>query len=162
MAGKQHTYSVKVVWTGNTGTGTFSARSYTRDYDIMAPGKPTIEGSSNPSFRGDPARWNPEDLLLASLSACHKLWFLGLCAQAGIVVTAYEDHATGEMEEERTGAGQFTSVTLHPHVTLSTTSDAEKALDLHHKAHDMCFIARSVNFPVMNEPVIVHEGKQDA
>ena len=114
MAGKQHTYSVKVVWTGNTGSGTSSARGYTRDYDIMAPGKPTIEGSSDPSFRGDPTRWNPEELLLASLSACHKLWFLGLCAQAGIVVTAYEDHATGEMEEDRTGAGQFTSVTLHP------------------------------------------------
>ncbi len=96
---------MKVVWTGNTGTGTSSARSYTRNYDITAPGKPRIEGSSDPSFRGDPARWNPEDLLLASLSACHKLWFLGLCAQAGIVVTAYEDQATGEMEEERTGGG---------------------------------------------------------
>ncbi|WP_456306060.1 OsmC family protein [Gluconobacter cerinus] len=79
-----------------------------------------------------------------------------------MVVTAYEDQATGEMEEERTGAGQFTSVTLHPRVILSATSGAEKALELHHKAHDMCFIARSVNFPVMNEPVIVHEGEQGA
>lgn len=142
---------------GNTGTGTKIYRGYERAYDISAAGKPTIAGSSDPAFRGDPSRWNPEDLLVASLSACHKLWFLGLCSQAGVVVTAYEDAAEGCMVEEANGAGQFTSVALRPHVTISADSDEARAMELHHKAHTMCFIARSVNFPVTNEPTIIRE-----
>jgi organic hydroperoxide reductase OsmC/OhrA len=154
MGGKQHHYKVQVVWTGNEGDGTASFRSYRRDHDLRAPGKPPIPGSSDPGFRGDPARWNPEELLVASLSACHKLWYLGLCAQAGIVVTAYEDEAEGSMVEEAGGAGQFTEVTLRPRVTIATPAGIEAARNLHAKAHEMCFIARSVNFPVACEPVI--------
>lgn len=157
MADKQHKYVVRVIWTGNSGTGTESHRGYERAHDISADGKPTIAASSDPAFRGDSARWNPEELLVASLSACHKLWYLGLCAQAGVVVTAYEDAAEGIMIEEGTGVGQFTSVTLHPHVTISATSDEMKATKLHRQAHAMCFIARSVNFPVTNLPTIVRE-----
>ena len=157
MANKQHQYAVRVIWTGNTGTGTESYRGYERAHDIRAAGKPTIAASSDPSFRGDNSRWNPEELLVASLSACHKLWYLGLCSQAGIVVTAYEDAAEGSMVEEGDGAGQFTSVTLRPHVTISTASDEAKAIELHHQAHTMCFIARSVNFTVTNEPTIARE-----
>ncbi len=89
MAEKQHVYAVKVSWPGNEGDGTASYQAYSRAHRVSATGKPDIEGSSDPSFRGDPAKWNPEELLLASLSACHKLWYLGLCAQAGIIVTAY-------------------------------------------------------------------------
>lgn len=155
MADKTYRYAVKVIWTGNIGTGTETYRGYARAHDIAADGKPTIAGSSDPAFRGDPARWNPEELLVASLSACHKLWFLGLCAQAGIVVTAYEDAAEGEMTEEPDGAGQFTSVILRPHVTISATSDEAQAMALHHQAHAMCFIARSVNFPVTTIPTII-------
>jgi len=154
---KQHRYEVQVVWTGNAGDGTASWRGYRRDHEIRAAGKPAIDGSSDPAFRGDPARWNPEELLVASLSACHKLWYLGLCAQAGIVVTAYEDAAEGVMAEETGGAGQFTAVTLRPRVTITAQDGLQKALDLHHKAHEMCFIARSVNFPVACEPVVTVE-----
>ena len=150
MADKQHHYAVNVSWTGNLGTGTASYRGYSRDHVIQAQGKAQIAGSSDPAFRGDPARWNPEELLVASLSACHKLWYLGLCAEAGIVVLAYEDDAEGEMVEEHSGAGQFSSVTLRPRVTLAAGSDLDKARELHHLAHQKCFIARSVNFPVVH------------
>lgn len=155
MSGKEHHYAVTVTWTGNQGSGTSAYRAYSRDHLISAGDKPAIPGSSDPSFRGDPARWNPEDLLVASLAACHKLWYLGLCAAAGIVVTDYEDRAEGWMLEEAGGAGQFTRVLLRPRVTLAPGADREKAAHLHHEAHDMCFIARSVNFPVEAEPEFV-------
>ena len=154
MAGREHRYKVTIVWTGNEGEGTATYRGYSRAHQILAEGKPTIEGSSDPSFRGDATRWNPEDLLVASLSACHKLWYLGLCAQAGIVVTAYEDEAEGIMVEEPGGAGQFASVTLRPRVRIAAEDGLRAARNLHERAHEMCFIARSVNFPVTCEPVV--------
>ena len=155
MTEKQHHYAVTVTWTGNQGSGTASYRGYSRDHRIEAEGKAPIDGSSDPAFRGDPQRWNPEELLLASLSACHKLWYLGLCAEAGIVVQAYVDKAEGEMVEEANGAGQFTSVTLRPQVTLAAGTDLEQARTLHHLAHQKCFIARSVNFAVEHEPELL-------
>jgi organic hydroperoxide reductase OsmC/OhrA len=155
MSGKTHGYEVRVVWTGNDGTGTRTYRGYRRDHQIAAPGKAPIAGSSDPAFRGDPARWNPEELLVASLSACHKLWYLGLCSQSGVNVLSYEDDARGVMTEEPGGAGQFTAVMLRPRVVIDAASDAALARDLHRKAHAMCFIARSVNFPVEAEPEIV-------
>lgn len=161
MTEKTHHYDVHVRWTGNTGNGTSTYAGYERAYEISAPGKPIIAGSSDPSFRGDKQCWNPEELLVASLSACHKLWYLGLCAQAGIVVTAYEDIAAGAMHEEPNGAGQFSEVVLKPRVTISAHCDEAKALAMHHKAHEMCFIARSMNFPVRHEPLIIKE-KSDA
>ena len=149
---KHHTYRARIAWTGNEGTGTSSYRGYSRAHEITAPGKPAIPGSSDPSFRGDATRWNPEELLLASASACHKLWYLGLCAQAGIVVVAYEDDAEGVMVEEASGAGQFISMTLRPKVTLAAGADLHAVEHLHHRAHEMCFIARSLNFPITIEP----------
>lgn len=148
MADKTHEYQVQVTWTGNEGTGTSSYRGYSRAHVISAGGKKAIEGSSDPSFRGDPTRWNPEELLLASLSACHKLWYLGLCAEAGVAVLEYEDNAEGTMLEESHGAGQFTSVVLRPKVVLAAGADLAKAESLHRVAHEKCFIARSVNFAV--------------
>ena len=145
---KKHKYLVHISWTGNQGSGTANYQGYSRAHEIAAPGKPVIVGSSDPSFRGDATRWNPEELLLGSASACHKLWYLGLCAQAGIVVLSYVDTAEGLMVEEASGAGQFTSITLKPKVTLALGADVETANRLHHKAHEMCFIARSLNFPV--------------
>jgi organic hydroperoxide reductase OsmC/OhrA len=150
---KQHSYGVRVTWTGNQGTGTATYRGYSRAHEIAAPGKPVIAGSSDPGFRGDATRWNPEELLLASASACHKLWYLALCAQAGIVVISYEDDAEGFMTEETSGAGQFTSMILKPKVTLAAGANVQAAESLHHKAHEMCFIARSLNFPIEIEPV---------
>jgi organic hydroperoxide reductase OsmC/OhrA len=150
---KTHRYAVAVEWTGNTGTGTSGYRSYERRYEISAgTQKPAIPGSSDPVFRGDPARWNPEELLVAALSACHKLSYLHLCADAGVVVIAYVDHAEGVMEEARDGSGRFQRVILRPRVTVASGSDTVKARELHHEAHSKCFIANSVNFPVELEP----------
>jgi organic hydroperoxide reductase OsmC/OhrA len=153
---RRHTYTADVVWTGNRGEGTSSYRAYGRDHEIRSEGKAPILGSSDPHFRGDAARWNPEETLVASLSACHQLWYLHLCAVAGVVVTAYEDRAEGVMLEEDDGAGQFERVTLRPRVTITAASDAALAARLHHDAHAKCFVARSVNFEVACEPAIVH------
>jgi organic hydroperoxide reductase OsmC/OhrA len=153
--GREHKYSVTVRWTGNTGTGTSGYRSYERAHEISAEGKPAIAASSDPVFRGDPARWNPEELLVAALSGCHQLSYLHLCAVAGIVVVDYVDHAEGVMATTPEGAGQFVRVVLHPKVTVAAGNDVAKAKELHHEAHAMCFIARSVNFPVEAEAEIV-------
>jgi organic hydroperoxide reductase OsmC/OhrA len=152
--GRRHSYNVTVTWTGNTGAGTSGYRDYARSHEISSAGKAIIAGSSDPAFHGDRSRWSPEDLLVASLSACHKLWYLHLCADAGVVVEAYTDEAVGVMEESVDGGGQFVEVVLRPRVKLALGSDEAKALALHHDAHAKCFIARSVNFPVKCEPVI--------
>lgn len=152
---KKHHYDVTITWTGNTGSGTSGYREYERQHEISAgPGKPPIPGSSDPTFRGDASRWNPEDLLVASLSACHQLWYLHLCAEAGIVVVSYIDHAEGVMEETPDGSGRFERVVLRPQIKVTPGSDIEKARALHHKAHAKCFIANSVNFPVQHEAEI--------
>lgn len=151
---RNHRYEVELIWTGNQGTGTSGYTAYARDCEIRALGKPVILGSSDPAFRGDTARWNPEELLVASLSACHQLWYLHLCADAGVVVTAYEDNPLGILIEEDTGEGQFESIALRPRVTISAGSDPDLAKRLHHAAHAKCFIARSVSFPVTLEPAI--------
>ncbi|MGA7328155.1 MAG: OsmC family protein [Rhodomicrobium sp.] len=153
-SGKEHHYQTIVTWTGNTGAGTANYRSYERSHEIEAIGKAKILGSADPAFRGDATRWNPEDLLVASLSACHKLWYLHLCALAGIVVVSYVDNAEGTMVEDDAKGGYFTSVKLRPAVNISSGSDPEKAKALHHDAHAKCYIANSVNFSVEHEPVI--------
>jgi organic hydroperoxide reductase OsmC/OhrA len=145
---KQHQYAVNIAWTGNEGTGTQSYASYRRDHQISAAGKPPIPGSSDPAFRGDRARYNPEELLVASLSGCHMLWYLHLCAINGIVVLEYRDEASGTLQEESDGGGAFVRVLLKPRVTLAKGGNRDQALALHEKAHHLCFIARSVAFPV--------------
>ena len=150
-----HRYGLHVVWTGNTGTGTSGYADYRRDTVITAGAKVELSGSSDPSFRGDPERWNPEELLLASLSQCHLLWYLDLAARAGVVVTDYVDDPTATMVVNTGGSGQFERVVLRPSVTIADPDGRDAALRLHSKAHEMCFIARSVNFPVDYEPVII-------
>lgn len=150
-----HTYETTVTWTGNRGTGTSGYRDYDRSCDLAAPGRPVIPASSDPLFRGDPTRWNPEQLLVASLSQCHLLWYLHLAAEAGVVVTSYVDEAVGTMTEQPGGAGQFTEVVLRPRVTVADPAMIPVAESLHERAHELCFIARSVNFPVRHEPVTV-------
>lgn len=152
--GKQHAYETVVTWTGNRGTGTSSYRDYGRDHDVTAEGRSAIAGSSDPGFRGDPSRWNPEQLLVVSVSQCHMLWYLHLCAVGGVVVESYVDHAVGTMAEDPDGSGRFTSVTLRPAITVASADMAAKALALHEEANRMCFIANSVSFPVHHEPVI--------
>jgi organic hydroperoxide reductase OsmC/OhrA len=152
---KHHAYQLQVCWTGNHGEGTKSYKSYGRDYAIESTGKPRIEGSSDPAFRGDANRYNPEELLVASLSSCHMLWYLHLCSVNGVVVLGYEDLASGTMEESGDGSGTFVWVELNPAVTIASGSDPAKALALHEEAHRNCFIAKSVNFPVRIVPRIV-------
>lgn len=144
---KIHQYSTKLVWTGNKGAGTSGYRSYSRDHSISVDSKPTILACSDPAFMGDASRHNPEDFLVASLSSCHMLWYLHLCADAGVVVVNYDDEATGVMKENENG-GSFVEVTLHPTVVVQEKSMMEKAQALHADAHSKCFIANSVNFPV--------------
>lgn len=155
---RSHQYRTTVEWTGNLGQGTASYKAYSRDHRITAPGRPDLAGSSDPAFRGDASRYNPEDLLVASLSSCHMLWYLHLCASAGITLLAYRDDAEGTMEEAADGGGRFVSATLRPVARLAPGSDAERALALHHEAHRLCFIANSVNFPVAVEPRVDDPG----
>ena len=151
--GKNHNYQLTIQWTGNTGQGTANYHSYERSHIISAAGKPDIAASSDPSFRGDKAKYNPEEMLVASLAACHMLWYLHLCAEAGIVVVDYVDNATGMMKETANGGGHFTEVTLYPTVTITDKTMSEKANALHKKANELCYIANSVNFPVHHTPV---------
>lgn len=153
MAHGEHTYRVRVQWTGNRGSGTSGYREYGREHIISAAPKPDIAGSSDAKFRGHAERWNPEDLLVASASACHKLWYLHLCADAGIAVQSYVDEAIGTMVEGP-GEGRFTRIVLHPHVVIRAGDDRERAAQLHHEAHAKCYVANSVNFPIECEPVI--------
>jgi organic hydroperoxide reductase OsmC/OhrA len=153
MAHGEHKYQVTVEWTGNKGSGTSGYRDYGREHVIRSGGKPDIPGSSDPAFLGDAARWNPEDLLVAAACACHKLWYLHLCADAGIAVLAYLDDAQGTMVDSPQ-EGRFTQIVLRPRVTIRAQDDAELAERLHHTAHEKCYIANSLNFPIRCEPVI--------
>jgi organic hydroperoxide reductase OsmC/OhrA len=149
----QHSYAVAVEWQGNRGTGTSDYRAYGREVLVKAEGKPDIEGSADRAFHGNRERWNPEDMLLAALSQCHLLSYLHVAATHGIVVTAYTDAASGIMEQTADGGGHFVSATLRPIVTISA-GDPELAQRLHGEASAKCFIAASVNFPVLHEPTI--------
>ncbi|MFT4031457.1 MAG: OsmC family protein [Siphonobacter sp.] len=148
----QHHYNAIIKWTGDKGEGTANYRAFGREHTISIDNKTDILGSSDPAFRGDKTKHNPEDLLVASLSACHMLWYLHLCAEAGIIVTDYIDNATGTMTETPNGSGHFTEVTLNPVVVVTQQSMIDKANDLHKKANEFCFIANSVNFPVRHNP----------
>ncbi len=147
-----HSYTARLVWDGNQGEGTASYTSYGRQHHVEIAGKPDLPGSSDPMFRGDPARHNPEDLFLASIAACHMLFFLSQCAKRGIRVLAYEDEVTGTMTVDARGGGKFTVVTLHPKATLTAGSDVELATRLHDTAHELCFIANSCSVPIHHEP----------
>lgn len=151
---RTHDYTAEIRWTGNRGTGTSSYRDYDRAHDVNARGKPTIAGSSDPAFRGDPARWSPEELLVASLAQCHMLWFLHLASAKRVVVTDYVDRPYGTMLELDDGAGQFTQVILKPEVTVASASMCEHSHELHELAHAKCYVARSVNFPVLHEATV--------
>lgn len=148
-----HHYQLNLHWTGNLGSGTSNYRVYQRNHTIQFPNKPELLASADPTFRGDPTRYNPEELLLAALSGCHLMSFLHVCVNAGVVVTAYEDHATGTMVLNPDDSGHFTKVTLNPIVTVAESAMLEKLDALHHKANQLCFIANSVNFPVRHNPI---------
>jgi organic hydroperoxide reductase OsmC/OhrA len=153
---RTHHYRMTNRWTGNLGTGTSAYTAYSREHELAAPAKRApIPGSSDPLFRGNPDRYNPEELLVGALSACHMLWVLHLCADAGIVVVDYIDEATGEMIEHNDGAGEFTRVVLHPRMRITDESRVADAVAVHDRAHKVCALARSMNFPVEHQVTVV-------
>jgi organic hydroperoxide reductase OsmC/OhrA len=152
---RTHDYHVTIRWTGNLGTGTSGYRAYSRNHDIEIAGKTApIAASSDAMFRGDKDRYNPEELLVSAASSCHMLSYLHLCADAGIVVTDYVDEAAGTLALNPDGSGQFGEVVLRPRVIITDGARVGEAEALHHRAHELCFIARSLNFPVRNEPEV--------
>ena len=148
----EHNYSITVKWTGNKGSGTASYTGYDRSHSVSIENKPDLLCSSDAAFRGDKTKHTPEDLLVASISGCHMLWYLHLCSQAGVVVTDYTDNAKGIMMVDNDGGGRFTEVTLYPEVTVTDSLMEEKANELHSRANQLCFIANSCNFPIYHKP----------
>ena len=152
---RKHHYRTTTRWTGNLGTGTSAYAAYSRNHEVNWPGKSAaIAGSSDPAFRGDPARYNPEELLVSALSACHMLWVLHLCADAGIVIAEYSDDAVGEMVEHADGSGEFARVVLRPRMKIADAGRIAEATAIHDRAHQVCCLARSMNFPVEHEAVV--------
>lgn len=148
----QHRYAVTVEWTGNRGSGTSGYRAYGRDHVVRADGVPALLGSADSTFHGDRTRWNPELFLLAALSECHMLSYLHVATRHDVVVSGYRDRAQGTLRLHPDGSGEFTGAVLHPEVELVDESQRELADRLHAEAHELCFIARSVNFDVRVEP----------
>jgi len=147
-----HTYRLTTRWTGNLGSGTSGYKAYGRDHEISIAGKSALLASSDPHYRGDPSRHNPEDLLLAAISGCHLLWYLHFCSDSQIIVVSYQDEAEATMEVAADGNGRFTKAVLRPQVMITGTEKIPLAEHLHEKAHKFCFIANSVNFPITVEP----------
>ncbi|MDJ0313911.1 OsmC family protein [Arthrobacter sp. H35-D1] len=160
MAPNEHHYEINVFWTGNRGSGTSGYKAYGRDHSVTAVGLPMLLGSADKTFHGDWDRWNPEQLLVTALSQCHMLSYLHVAVKHGVVVTKYEDTATGTLVVNPDGSGQFESITLHPKIFVADPSTEALALTLHAEAASKCFIARSVNFPVHHEPGVL-EPTQD-
>jgi organic hydroperoxide reductase OsmC/OhrA len=154
MADGEHAYTTRVVWDGNTGEGTSGYGAYGRQYRVQVDGKPDLDGSADPAFRGHADRHNPEELFLASISACHMLFYLSLCARRGVRVLAYQDQAQGLMRVDSGGGGRFEEIVLHPAVTVAANADAALAMQLHDAAHELCFIARSCSVPIRHAPSI--------
>ena len=157
MTDQPHRYRASLTWEGNRGDGTTNYTTYGRQYRVSIDGKPELTGSADPTFRGDAALHNPEDLFLIAISSCHMLSYLALCARARINVIAYRDDATGTMELDRRGGGRFTEVVLHPTVTLANEADRDRAAALHGEAHSVCFIANSCSVPIRHQATIVIE-----
>lgn len=150
---KEHHYQTSIVWTGNKGSGTMDYRLYDRDFSIQIPEKADILGSSDSAFMGDKTKHNPEDLLVASVSSCHMLWYLHLCAKNNVVVLEYKDKANGIMEEQADGSGKFKEIILAPKILIAEKAHIPLAISLHEEANKMCFIANSLNFQVKHQPL---------
>ncbi|MUK00772.1 OsmC family peroxiredoxin [Vibrio cholerae] len=149
---QQHEYRARLRWTGNLGSGASGYRSYSRDHEIEVDGPGVLPGTADPTFHGSRDRWNPEQLLLTAVAQCHMLSYLHVAVKAGLVVTGYGDSASGSLRLNRDGSGEFTGILLRPKVELADAEQTELADSLHAEAHRLCFIARSVAFPVRHEP----------
>ena len=154
MKNGEHHYESLLIWDGNRGDGTATYAGYGREYRVVVSSKPELQGSADPAFRGDAAKWNPEDLFLAAISSCHMLSYLALCARNGVNVLEYEDRATGVMKEDGKGGGRFEEVLLHPMVVVGAADQVERAIALHERAHALCFIANSCSVPIHHKPEV--------
>ena len=154
MKNGEHHYRAVLQWDGNRGEGTATYAGYGRDYRVLVDGKPVIDGSADPAFRGDPAKLNPEDLFVAAIASCHMLSYLALCAREHLVIVAYEDAAEGLMKEDGKGGGRFEEVVLRPRVTIADRDRRARALELHERAHELCFIASSCSIPIRHEATV--------
>jgi organic hydroperoxide reductase OsmC/OhrA len=152
MTNDTHHYSTTLTWDGNRGTGTTTYAGYGREHHAIIDGKADLALSADPTFRGDAARHNPEDLLLIAVASCHMLSYLAIAAKRGVNVLAYRDHATGTMQTDARGGGKFTEIVLHPEVTIDDATKVERATEFHEEAHALCFIANSVSAPIRHEP----------
>ena len=153
-----HTYKTQLIWDGNLGDGTSTYAGYGRQHRIAIDGKPDLHATADPMFRGDATKHNPEDLFLASVSSCHMLSYLALCARASINVVDYRDDATGVLVLEG-GGGRFTEIHLHPVVTVADAKDVDRAEALHERAHELCFIANSCSVPIHHEATVRAAGE---
>lgn len=150
----EHRYAARVIWEGAAGEGTAAYTSYDRRYRVLVAGKADLEGSADPAFRGDAELHNPEDLFLASLSACHMLTYLALCARSGVLVEGYRDDAAGVLRMDPGGGGRFEEIVLNPTVTVAGEEQAARAVALHEKAHRLCFIAASCRVEIRIRPSV--------
>lgn len=153
-----HGYAVSIEWTGNLGDGTASYRGYERSHVARAVAKHDLLGSADTAFRGAADRWNPEELLVVSASQCHLLWYLHLASTAQVVVTSYVDDATGTVALNPDGSGQFCEILLRPTVVVTEVSMVARAIELHDEVDAVCFIARSLNFPIRCTPSVTAAG----
>jgi organic hydroperoxide reductase OsmC/OhrA len=149
---REHNYNLTAIWTGNKGDGTKNVRTYDRNHTVSIQGKPELFLTTDNPAVGDKSKLNPEDLLVTAISSCHLLSYLYVCSLEGIIITSYTDNATGIMIEQAGGGGSFKEVTLNPIFTVAEESMVEKAIELHHKAHEICYIANSVIFEVKCNP----------
>jgi organic hydroperoxide reductase OsmC/OhrA len=117
-------------------------------------GKPDLNISAAGEFKGQEDQYNPEDLLLSALSSCHMMSYFYVCQQQGIDIVDYKDNAIGTLELRPDFSGGFTKVQLNPVVTISNPSQERQSIDLHKKAHELCFIANSVNFEISIVPIV--------
>lgn len=148
----EHNYKVTAEWTGNKGDGTKNVKTYNRSHTVSIEGKPELFLTTDNPHVGDKTKLNPEDLLVTAISSCHLLSYLYVCSLEGVVITSYTDNATGIMIEQASGGGSFKDITLNPICYLANESMVKKAIELHHKAHEICYIANSVNFEVKCNP----------
>jgi organic hydroperoxide reductase OsmC/OhrA len=154
---REHSFAIAVTWSGNRGTGTSGYKDYDRAHLVAAEGKESIAGSAAKVFHGDAVKWNPEEMLVAALSQCHMLSFLHVATSTGVVVQSYQDEASGILTTNAEGGGSMTSVTLRPRVEISAGTPAQ-VVALHHRARELCFIANSINFPLLHEPETIVLG----
>lgn len=143
---KKHDFQCKIDWCGNLGTGTSAYHEYSRDHLLNQDHKySSIQCSSDPIFRGDKTKYNPEEFFIASVASCHMLWYLHLCADRGVVVIDYQDEVSAELILNEDGSGKINNIVLKPQIKITNAKDIELAQSLHHEAHRFCFIAASVN-----------------